>query len=50
MAKMSKPRKAERHRDQRQRHQERQQREDLRRRTDQPDLLPVREEEGRYRP
>lgn len=45
-----KSKKTERHRDQRQRAQERQQREELRRRLDRPELLPVREEEGRYRP
>lgn len=45
-----KSKKTERHRDQRQRAQERQQREELRRRAEQPDVLPVREEEGRYRP
>lgn len=42
--------KTERQRDQRRVASERQAREDLRRRTDQPDVLPTREEEGRYRP
>jgi len=42
--------KAERQRDQRRVARDRQAQQDLRRRTDQPDVLPVREEEGRYRP
>ncbi len=44
------PDKATRQRDQRRVASERQAREDLRRRTDQPEVLPQREEEGRYRP
>lgn len=42
--------KTERQRDQRQRSRERQAAEDLRRRLDRPELLPVRDEEGVYRP
>lgn len=42
--------KTERQRDQRRVARERQQRADLHRRIDQPEVLPVREDEGRYRP
>lgn len=42
--------KTERQRDQRRVARERQAQQDLRRRIEQPELLPVREEEGRYRP
>lgn len=44
------PSKAARQRDQRRIARDRQTMQDLRRRTDRPDVLPVREEEGRYRP
>ena len=44
------PDKAARRRDQRRVARERQALQDLRRRTDQPELLPVRDDEGRYRP
>ena len=44
------PSKAARQRDQRRIARDRQAQQDLRRRFDQPDLLPSREEEGRYRP
>ena len=44
------PSKAARQRDQRRIARDRQAQQDLRRRADQPDVLPVREEEGRYRP
>lgn len=53
MAPLTRPRrteKTERQRDQRRIAQERQQREELRRRAEAPDVLPVREEEGVYRP
>lgn len=42
--------KAARQRDQRQVARDRQAQQDLRRRAEQPDVLPVREEEGAYRP
>lgn len=42
--------KTERQRDQRRVARDRQAQQDLRRRIDQPDLLPVRDDEGRYRP
>ena len=49
--KPARPDKATRQRDQRRVARDRQARQDLRRRIDRPaDLLPVREEEGRYRP
>ena len=44
------PSKAARQRDQRRVARDRQTLQDLRRRADQPDVLPVREEEGAYRP
>lgn len=44
------PDKATRQADQRRLARERQAREDLQRRTDQPELVPVRDDEGRYRP
>lgn len=44
------PSKATRQRDQRRVARDRQAQQDLRRRADQPDVLPTREEEGRYRP
>ena len=44
------PPKAVRQQDQRRVNRERLAREELRRRVDRPDLVPVREEEGRYRP
>lgn len=53
MAQVTRPRrteKTERQRDQRRVARERQQREELRRRAEAPDVLPVREEEGLYRP
>lgn len=53
MAPLTRPRrteKTERQRDQRRIAQERQAAEELRRRLDRPELLPVREEDGRYRP
>lgn len=55
MAQVSRPprprtEKAERQRDQRRVARDRQAQQDLRRRIEQPDLLPVREEEGVYRP
>ena len=42
--------KATRQRDQRRVARDRQAQQDLRRRVDQPDVLPLREEEGAYRP
>lgn len=53
MAEVIRPRrteKTERQRDQRRIAQERQQREELRRRAEAPDVLPVRDDEGVYRP
>ena len=44
------PPKAARQQDQRRLARERQALQDLRRRLDRPDVVPVREEEGRYRP
>lgn len=44
------PDKTARQRDQRRVARERQTLQDLRRRADQPDVLPVRDDEGRYRP
>lgn len=42
--------KADRQRDQRRVARERQAQQDLRRRIDQPEVLPTRDDEGRYRP
>lgn len=42
--------KTERQQDQRRKHRERQDRQDVRRRFDQPEVLPVREDVGLYRP
>lgn len=42
--------KTERQQDQRRKYRERQERQDVRRRADAPDLLPVRDDGGVYRP
>lgn len=49
-AKPRRTEKTERQRDQRQLARDRSSAEELRRRTEQPDVLPVREDEGRYVP